>query len=77
MQLPQPVIPPEVQLALINRSRSTIHRVSLTVMDSEVPLLDLVSVGQKRREAEVSTAIAYINRRRVHTPRHERWWYLV
>jgi len=46
-------------------------------MDSEVPLLDLVSVGQKRREADVSTAIAYINRRRVHIPRHERWWYLV
>jgi len=40
-------------------------------------LLDLVSVGQKRREADVSTAIPYISSRRVHTPCHERVWYLV
>ena len=46
--------------------------IPLTVMDSEVPLLDLVSVGQKRREADVSTVIPYINRSRDHTPFHER-----
>ena len=37
----------------------------------------LVSVGQKRREADVSTALGYISRRRVHTPNQECVWYLV
>ena len=47
-----------------------------TVMEMDW-LLALMSVGQKRSEADVSTAIVYISRRRVHTPYQERVSYLV